>query len=190
MSPWVVTEVLPPHHSQYLLVWLHHQYWRSWASKAILLKSLLHWADLISRIGNHCLLWIILCSTFSASYCDREAWIKWYKDCLKKSLGICHVYHRQWSALAENHDAWHLIIDNIVFFKNTCRAALNNIRCRMRMHNIMLSNTDQTFSCSHCNHAGLFHIGLSCAIDMDCALVFSFIKPNLDSVEFQWVQLV
>ncbi|XP_069750711.1 myelin protein zero-like protein 2 isoform X2 [Narcine bancroftii] len=66
-------------------------------------------------------------------YSDRGAPKKRYKDCLKKSLGACHIDHRQWADIASNRASWRLTVRRAATsFEEDRRAHLTDKRQRRK----------------------------------------------------------
>ncbi|XP_069786663.1 uncharacterized protein [Narcine bancroftii] len=70
--------------------------------ESTLLKTQLRWVDHVSRMEDHRLPKIVLYGELSTGHRERGAPRKRYKDCLKKSLGACHIEHHQWADIASN----------------------------------------------------------------------------------------
>ena len=95
-----------------------------------------------------------LSGKLSTGHNDREVPKKHFKNCMNKSLGTCHIAHYRWPTKTENYDTWHFTANYVVCsFENISRATLKNTKQRRRNCNSRPSSPDQTFSCSHCNHA-------------------------------------
>ena len=141
--------------------------------EAILLKSQLRWAGHVSRMHDHRLPKIALYGKLSIGHRNRWAPMKGYKDSLKKSLGACHIYHRQWSTLAADRVTWRHIIHQAVssfedFRKNNQREK------RRKRKNREASRTTipgVTFDCSCCGRTCYLALVLSAtsvpAVDVD-----------------------
>ena len=82
--------------------------------EAILLKSHLRWSEHVSIMDDHRLPKIALYGELFTGHRNRGAPKKRYKDFLKKSLGACHIDHRQWSTLAADRVTWRHIIHQAV----------------------------------------------------------------------------
>ncbi|XP_069763869.1 uncharacterized protein [Narcine bancroftii] len=78
--------------------------------ESTLLKIQLRWVGHVSRMEDHRLPKIMLYGELSTGHRDRGAPKKRYKDCLKKSLGACHIDHRQWADIASNRASWRLTV--------------------------------------------------------------------------------
>ena len=130
---------------------------------------------------NHHLPRIILCSKLYASLCNRGVPKKWFKSCLKKSFGACHIDHYQWSTLAENHDMWHLTINYVFSFKNTHRAALKDKR------NSKMDCSTMQSSCSYCNHACL-NLILSVTNVPAVSVDWSFLGLRFTKPSHEWMK--
>ncbi len=130
--------------------------------EAMLLKSQLRWAGHVSRMDDHRLPKIALYGELSTGHRDRGAPKKRYKDCLKKSLGNCHIDHHQWPTLAADRVAWRSTIQQAVSsFEDTRRAILKDRRLRRKNRKATPTiNPNQTFNCSRCGRTCLSHIGL------------------------------
>ena len=74
--------------------------------EALLLKYKLRRAGQISRMEDHRLPKVVLYGELSTGHRDRGAPKKRFKDCLKKSLNVCHIDCQQWSDMAPDRDAW------------------------------------------------------------------------------------
>lgn len=129
--------------------------------EAMLLKSQLRWAGHVSRMEDHRLPKIALYGELSSGHRDRGAPKKRYKDSLKKSLGVCHIDHHQWSTLAADRQAWRYTVHQAVSsFEDSCRANLKEKRRRRKDQIASAAASDQTFDCSHCGRTCLSRIGL------------------------------
>ena len=130
--------------------------------EVILLKSQLRWSGHVSRMDDHRLPKIALYGKLSIGHRNRGAPKKRYKDSLKKSLGTCHIDHRQWSTLAADRVTWRHIIHQVVSSFEDSRK--NNLReKRPRRKNREASTTTVsgvTFDCSRCGRTCLSRIGL------------------------------
>ena len=128
--------------------------------EAELLKSQLRWAGHVFRMEDHRLPKIALYGELSTGYRDKGAPKKRYKDSLKKSLGVCHIDHRQWSTLAADRKIWrHTTHQAISSFEDSRRASLKNKRQRRKNRETLAPNPDQTFTCSRCGRTCLSRIG-------------------------------
>ncbi|XP_069760398.1 uncharacterized protein [Narcine bancroftii] len=78
--------------------------------ESTLLKIQLRWVGHVSRMEDHRLPKIVLYGELSTGRRDRGAPKKRYKDCLKKSLGACHIDHCQWADIASNRASWRLTV--------------------------------------------------------------------------------
>ncbi|XP_069789966.1 uncharacterized protein [Narcine bancroftii] len=127
--------------------------------ESMLLKTQVRWVDHVSRMEDHRLPKIVLYGELSTGHHDRGAPKKRYKDCLKKSLGACHIDHRQWADIASNRASWRLTVRwAATSFEEDRRAHLTDKRQRRKNPT---SNPNQPiFPCNHCNRACLSHIGL------------------------------
>ncbi|XP_069789793.1 uncharacterized protein [Narcine bancroftii] len=127
--------------------------------ESMLLKTQLCWVGHISRMEDHCLPKIVFYSELSTGHRDRGAPKKRYKDCLKKSLGACHIDHRQWADIASNHASWRLTVRRAATsFEEDRRAHI--IDKRQRRKNPTPNSNQPIFPCNRCNRACLSRIGL------------------------------
>ena len=129
--------------------------------EAMLLKSQLRWAGHVFRMGDHRLPKIALYGELSTGHRDRGAPKKRYKDSLKKSLGACHIDHRQWSTLAADRVTWrHIISQAVSSFEDSHK---NNLKEKRRMRKNREASAvvpEVTFDCSRCGRTCLSRIGL------------------------------
>ena len=127
--------------------------------EAMLLKSQLRWAWHVFRMGDHRLPKIALYGELSTGHRDRGAPKKRYKDSLKKSLGACHIDHRQWSTLAA--DTWrHIISQAVSSFEDSHK---NNLKEKRRMRKNREASAvvpEVTFDCRRCGRTCPSCIGL------------------------------
>ncbi|XP_037780222.1 uncharacterized protein LOC119576642 [Penaeus monodon] len=129
--------------------------------EAMLLKSQLCWAGHVSRMEEHRLPKIALYGELSTGQRDRGAPKKRYKDSLKKSLGACHIDHRQWSTLAADRQAWrHTVHQAVSSFEDSRRSNLKEKRRMKKDRKASAAVSDQTFDCSRCGRTCLSRIGL------------------------------
>jgi len=129
--------------------------------EAMLLKSQLRWAGHVSRMEEHRLPKIALYGELSTGHRDRGAPKKRYKDSLKKSLGACHIDHRQWSTLAADRQAWrHTVHQAVSSFEDSRRSNLKEKRRMKKDREASAAVPDQTFDCSRCGRTCLSRIGL------------------------------
>ncbi|XP_069745531.1 uncharacterized protein [Narcine bancroftii] len=127
--------------------------------ESTLLKIQLRWVCHISRMEDHRLPKIVLYGELSTGHRDRGAPKKRYKDCLKKSLGACHIDHRQWADIVSNRASWCLTVRRAATsFEEDRRAHLTD---KIQRRKNPTPNPNQPiFPCNHCNHVCLSHIGL------------------------------
>ena len=130
--------------------------------EAILLKSQLRWAGHVSRMDVHRLPKIALYGELSTGHRNRRALKKQYKDSLKKSLGACHIDHRQWSALAADRITWrHIIHQAVSSFEDSRKNNLREKHCRRKNREASTATVPgMTFDCSRCGRTCLSRIGL------------------------------
>lgn len=129
--------------------------------EAMLLKYHLRWAGHVSRMEDQRLPKIALYGELSAGHRGRGAPKKRFKDCLKKSLTICHVDHKCWSDLAADRDAWRETIFKAVNeFEENRRDAQKDKRRRRKARAASDTTPDTTFTCRHCSRICLSRIGL------------------------------
>ena len=127
----------------------------------MLLKSQLRWAGHVSRMDDQRQPKIALYGELSNGHRDRGAPKKRYKDSLKKSLGACHIDHRQWSILAADRDAWRRTVHQAVSsFEDSRTENLREKRRRRKNREASAAVPDVTFDCSHCGRTFLSRIGL------------------------------
>ncbi|XP_069766640.1 uncharacterized protein [Narcine bancroftii] len=127
--------------------------------ESMLLKTQLRWVGHISRMEDHRLPKIVFYGELSTGHRDRGASKKRYKDCLKKSLGACHIDHHQWADLASNRASWHLTVWRAATsFEEDHRAHLTDKRQRRK--NPTPNPNQPIFPCNRCNRACLSRIGL------------------------------
>ena len=130
--------------------------------EAILLKSQLRWAGHVSIMDNDRLPKIALYGKLSIGHRNRGASKKRYKDSLKKSLGACHIDHRQWSTLAADRVTWrHIIHQAVSSFEDSRKNNLREKRCRRKNREASTTTVPGvTFDCSRCGRTCLSRIGL------------------------------
>ncbi|XP_069742434.1 uncharacterized protein [Narcine bancroftii] len=127
--------------------------------ESTLLKIQLRWVGHVSRMEDHRLPKIVLYGELSTSHHVRGAPKKRYKDCLKKSLGACHIDHRQWADIASNRASWCLTVRRAATsFEEDHRAHLTDKRQRRK--NPTPNSNQQIFPCNRCNRVCLSRIGL------------------------------
>ena len=87
---------------------------------------------------------------------------KRYKDSLKKSLGACHIDHRQWFTQAADRVTLRYIIHQAVSSFEDSRT--NNLREKRRRRKNREASTTTVpgviFDCSQCDRTCLSRIGL------------------------------
>ncbi|XP_069749915.1 uncharacterized protein [Narcine bancroftii] len=127
--------------------------------ESMLLKIQLRWVGHVSRMEDHRLPKIVLYGELSTGHRDRDAPKKRYKDCLKKSLGACHIDHRQWADIASNRASWRLTVRRTATsFEEDRRAHLTDKRQRRK--NPTPNPNQPIFPCNRCNCVCLSRIGL------------------------------
>ncbi|XP_069798412.1 uncharacterized protein [Narcine bancroftii] len=123
-----------------------------------LLKIQLRWVGHVSRMEDHRLPKIVLYGELSTGHHDRGAPKKRYEDCLKKSLGGCHIDHRQWADIASNCASWRLTVRRAATsFEEDRRAHLTDKRQRRK--NPTPNPNQPIFPCNCCNRVCLSCIG-------------------------------
>lgn len=128
----------------------------------MVLKSQLHWAGHVYRMGEHRLPKIALYSKLSTSYYVRGAPKKNYKDLLKKSLGTCHIGHHQKSTLTADCQTRYCAILQAV---STFEVFHREKRHRKKDQEVSAAipgqtRPDQTCNCSHYSQPCLSCISL------------------------------
>ena len=105
---------------------------------------------------------VVLYGELSTGHRDRGAPKKRYKDCLKKSLNVCHIDCQQWSDMAVDRDAWrHTIHKAASQFEENRRDSLKDKRQRRKAQAASTTeNPDLTYMCRHCTRTCLSRIGL------------------------------
>ena len=63
---------------------------------------------------DHRLPKVVFYSELSTGHRDRGALKKRYKDCLKKSLNVCHIDCLHWSDIAAHRDAWRHTVSRLL----------------------------------------------------------------------------
>ena len=129
--------------------------------EAMLLKSQLRWAGHVFRMEDHRLPKITLYGELSTGHRDIGGPKKRYKDSLKKSLGACHIDHRQWSTLAADREDWRLTVHRAVSsFEDSRMDGLKERRRKRKERTATAAVPEKTFDCSHCGRICLSRIGL------------------------------
>ena len=128
----------------------------------MLLKYKLRWAGHVSRMEDHRLPKAALYGELSTGHRDRGAPKKRFKDCLKKSLNVCHIDCQQWSDMAAGRDAWrHTVHKAVSQFEENRRDSLKDKRQRRKAQAASTTkNPDLTYMCRHCMRTCLSRIGL------------------------------
>ena len=105
---------------------------------------------------------VVLYGELSTGHRDRGAPKKRYKDCLKKSLNVCHIDCQQWSDMAVDRDAWrHTVHKAASQFEENRRDSLKDKRQRRKAQAASTTeNPDLTYMCRHCTRTCLSRIGL------------------------------
>ena len=117
----------------------------------MLMKSQLHWAGHVSRMGSHHLPEITLYCELSARHRKRGAPKKRYKASLNKTLCIYHVDLHQRRTLAIDRQVWRRTVHQvIVTFEDCRRANLTEKRRWRKIRGASAAISDQTFECSRC----------------------------------------
>ncbi|XP_069778346.1 uncharacterized protein [Narcine bancroftii] len=123
--------------------------------ESTLLKIKLRWVGHVSRMEDHRLPKIVLYGKLSTSHRDRGD----QRRGLKKSLGACHIDHRQWADITSNRVSWRLTVRRAATsFEEDQRAHLTVKRQRRK--NPTPNPNQPIFPCIRCNHICLSRIGL------------------------------
>ena len=130
--------------------------------EAMLLKYKLRWVGYVYRMEDHRLPKVVLYGELSIGHRDRRAPKKRYKDCLKKSLNVCHIVCLQWSDMAADREAWHLRVHKAASqFEENRRDSLKDKRQRRKVQAASTTeNPDLIYMCRHCTRTCLSRIGL------------------------------
>ena len=101
--------------------------------EAMLRKYKLRWAGHVSRKEDHRLPKVVLYVKLSTGHRDRGSLKKRYKDCIKKSLNVCHIDCLQWSDMAADRNSWrHTVHKAASQFEDNRRDSLKDKRQRRK----------------------------------------------------------
>ena len=111
---------------------------------------------------DHRLPKVVLYGEPSTGHRDRGAPKKRYKDCLKKSLNVCHMDCLQLSDMAADRDAGRNTVHKAASqFEENWRDSLKDKRqIRKVQAAFTTENPDLTYMCRHCMRTCLSRIGL------------------------------